>query len=303
MLTPVTARTIVFAHFAQLGSVIIMSVGFMVQKSLVREFAAPTILLWQFLGACAVMWLICIARHYYRPVSRRFGLVLLWGGMAPGLVMIFSIYGGARTDAVSLAVMWGLLPLLVPLLGLLMLSERAHWTLGLGAAIGFAGLVTLTLSREAAGAGSLYGNALVLLAVLCASFSQIAGRRMNRGAIPWFQVATLQVTGALVAIFVLALATGTLVPLPLALPLQGVAMAYLVLAMTVLNYALFNYALRHLPVAWVSIYVALNPVIGTLAAIVILDAKPRPLDWTGMAIIIGGVVLPHVHSLFRRRSE
>ena len=107
-----TNRSILLAHLAQLVSVIIISVGFMVQKSLVREFAAPTILLWQFLGASLVMWLICLVRHYHRTVSRRFAFILLWGGMAPGLVMIFTIYGGARTDGVSLAVMWGLLPLL-----------------------------------------------------------------------------------------------------------------------------------------------------------------------------------------------
>tara|TARA_R110002124_G_scaffold131134_3_gene293208 strand:+ start:1087 stop:1998 length:912 start_codon:yes stop_codon:yes gene_type:complete len=298
-----TNRSILLAHLAQLVSVIIISVGFMVQKSLVREFAAPTILLWQFLGASLVMWLICLVRHYHRTVSRRFAFILLWGGMAPGLVMIFTIYGGARTDGVSLAVMWGLLPLLVPVLGFLLLNEKAHWSLALGAAIGFAGLIVLSLSREAAGTGSMAGNALVLLAVLCASFSQIVGRRMNRGAIPWFQVATLQVTGALIAIIGLSLATGTFTLLPLTLPLQGVAMAYLVLVMTVLNYALFNYALRHLPVAWVSIYVALNPAFGTLAAIVILDAQPRPLDWIGIAIIISGVTLPHIHALLRRRSR
>ena len=123
----------------------------------------------------------------------------------------------------------GPVALLVPVLGFLLLNEKAHWSLALGAAIGFAGLIVLSLSREAAGTGSMAGNALVLLAVLCASFSQIVGRRMNRGAIPWFQVATLQVTGALIAIIGLSLATGTFTLLPLTLPLQGVAMAYLVL--------------------------------------------------------------------------
>lgn len=265
------------------------------------DFAPTTVLLWQFLGAALIMWIICFARHQLPPLNLRFGKTLLWGFMAPGVVLILSIHGGARTDGVSLALMWGLLPLIVSALGYLMLRENAHWSLAIGSCIGFGGLVVVSLSREAAGVGDLIGNALVFLAVLCASFSQIVGRRMNSGDVPWFQIATLQVTGALIAVLCLALATNTLSFIALESPWQIFAMLYLVLAMTVLNYAIFNFALRHLQVAWVSIYVALNPVLGSLAAIAILGDVPRLFDWVGMTVIITGVMLPHIYSLYRRR--
>lgn len=289
-------------HLAQLGSVVVFSCGFMVQKLLVAEYAAPTVLLWQFLGAGLVMWAICAVRRILPVFGKRLVLTLLWGAMAPGLVMILNIFGGAKTDGVSLALVWGLLPLIVPVLGLLFLNERPHWTLWLGAFIGFGGLVALTLNREAAGIGSLSGSLLIFMAVLCASFSQIVGRRMNKGNAPWFQVATLQVSGAFIVIFVLAATTGNISVISFTMPSQAFAMAYLVLVMTVLNYALFNFALKQLPVAWVSIYVALNPVIGTLAAILILDANPRFIDWMGMAVIVSGVVLPHIYALSKRRN-
>lgn len=289
-------------HLAQLGSVVVFSCGFMVQKLLVAEYAAPTVLLWQFLGAGLVMWAICAVRRILPVFGKRLVLTLLWGAMAPGLVMILNIFGGAKTDGVSLALVWGLLPLIVPVLGLLFLNERPHWTLWLGAFIGFGGLVALTLNREAAGIGSLSGSLLIFMAVLCASFSQIVGRRMNKGNALWFQVATLQVSGAFIVIFVLAATTGNISLISFAMPSQAFAMAYLVLVMTVLNYALFNFALKQLPVAWVSIYVALNPVIGTVAAIVILDANPRFIDWVGMAVIVSGVVLPHIYALSKRRN-
>lgn len=273
----------------------------MVQQALAMDFAPTTVLLWQFLGAALIMWIICFARHQLPPLNLRFGKTLLWGFMAPGVVLILSIHGGARTDGVSLALMWGLLPLIVSALGYLMLRENAHWSLAIGSCIGFGGLVVVSLSREAAGVGDLIGNALVFLAVLCASFSQIVGRRMNSGEVPWFQIATLQVTGALIAVLCLALATNTLSFIALGSPWQIFAMLYLVLAMTVLNYAIFNFALRHLQVAWVSIYVALNPVLGSLAAIAILGDVPRLFDWVGMTVIITGVMLPHIYSLYRRR--
>lgn len=296
-----TKKSILLAHLAQLSSVAIFSCGFMVQQALAKEFAPTTVLLWQFLGAAIIMWIICFARHQLPPLNRRFGKTLLWGFMAPGVVLIFSIHGGARTDGVSLALMWGLLPLIASALGYLILRENAHWSLAVGSCIGFGGLLIVSLSREAAGVGDLIGNVLVFFAVLCASFSQIVGRRMNSGDVPWFQVATLQVTGALIAVFCLALASNALSFIALGSPLQIFAMLYLVLAMTVLNYAIFNFALRHLQVAWVSIYVALNPVLGSLAAIVILGDVPRLFDWAGMMVIIAGVMLPHVYSLYRRR--
>ncbi len=273
----------------------------MLQQTLVVDFAPTTVLLWQFFGATLIMWAICLARHQLPTLNRRFGKTLLWGIMAPGAVLALSIHGGARTDGVSLALMWGLLPLIASALGYLILRENAHWSLAIGSCIGFGGLLIVSLSREAAGEGDLIGNALVLLAVMCASFSQIIGRRMNSGDVPWFQVATLQVTGALIAVFCLALATNTLSAIVLGTPLQIFAMAYLVLAMTVLNYAIFNFALRHLQVAWVSIYAALSPVLGSVAAIIILGDVPRLFDWIGMTIIIAGVMLPHVYTLYRRR--
>lgn len=290
-------------HLAQLGSVTVFSCGFMVQKLLVTQYAAPTVLLWQFLGAALLMWIICAARRMLPAPGKRLVFNLLWGAMAPGFVMILNILGGAKTDGVSLALMWGLLPIIAPLLGFVFLKEYPHWTLWLGAMIAFGGLLALAINREGAGIGSLSGNILVLLAVLCASFSQIAGRTLNKGVAPWFQVATLQISGAFLAVFAFAVATGSMSMLSLSMPSHVFAMAYLVLIMTVLNYALFNFALKQLPVAWVSIYVALNPVFGALAAIIILDETPRLIDWLGMAVIVSGVVFPHMYALMQRKKS
>ncbi|MEH6726275.1 MAG: EamA family transporter, partial [Hyphomicrobiales bacterium] len=124
-----TSRSTLLAHLAQLSSVAIFSCGFMVQQALVIDFAPTTVLLWQFLGASLIMWGICFVRHQLPPLNRRFGKTLLWGFMAPGAVLALSIHGGARTDGVSLALMWGLLPLIASALGYLILRENAHWSL------------------------------------------------------------------------------------------------------------------------------------------------------------------------------
>lgn len=298
---PKRSPQILLGHLAQLTSVTVFSCGFMVQKVLVTQYAPPTILLWQFLGAGLIMWGICAVRRSYPVPGKRLVFNLLWGAMAPGMVLILNIYGGARTDGVSLALMWGLLPLIVPVLGFLILKELPHWTLALGAIVGFGGLVALSINRDAAGIGSQSGNILILIGVLCACFGQIIGRSMNSGNVPWFQVATLQISGASLITITLAALTGNLTGMTFSMPIHAFAMAYLVLVMTVLNFALFNYALKQLTVAWASIYVALNPVLGTIAAMVILDARPRLIDWIGMIVIVSGVVFPHVYVLLRRK--
>lgn len=296
----------VYGHLAQFGSVVIMSSGFMVQKRLVMESHPLNVVFWQFVLASVLMWLLVLLLRPrlgpIRPVDSSFWKILAWGVMAPGGVMVFAILGAARTDGISLALLWGALPLIVPLLGVWLLKEHPHWSLWLGALVGFGGLILLTFERQTQGLGTGLGTGLVVLAVLAASFSQIIGRQMNKGARPWFHVATLQVSGACLGIVVLAVLSGAVGAPPLGSTTSALSLAYLVVVMTLGNYTLFNIALKALPVAWVALYVALNPVLGTLAAIALLGEVPRGLDLVGMAVIIAGVSLPHVMRLRRLPS-
>lgn len=286
-------------HLAQLASITVFTTGLIVQKRLVADHGFADVVAAQFVLAALVMWTGLLAAGVRRAAIGNPLGPLAWGVMAPGLVLLFSAAGSRLTDGVSLSVVWGTLPLIVPLLGLAILKERFHWSLGAGALIGFSGMVLLTLDRQSIGEGSWEGNALVLAGVLCASISQIVGRFLNTGERSWPVLATLQVTGAAIVATAAAFADARL-DLAWLLEREALAaMAYLVLVMTAFNFLAFNLALSRLRVAWVSIYVSLNPVVGTLASIALLGAAVRPGDWMGIGVIVAGVMLPHALRLRR----
>jgi drug/metabolite transporter (DMT)-like permease len=187
-------------------------------------------------------------------------------------------------------------------MGRLFLGERFHWTLSLGAVVAFAGIIVLTLNRQEIGAGNLAGNLLVGAGMLCASFGQIAGRRLNTRGAPWFRIATLQVTGAACIAWVAALFDGAFVIPPLENSVILMQILFLVLGMTMANFIGYNLALSRIPVAWISLYNSLNPVMGTVAAVVIVSALVRPVDIAGIAIVMGGVALPHLWRMTRAPS-
>jgi len=289
-------------HLGQIVSVVVFSVGIMVQKDLASRYAAADIVALQFSISAVLMWVACAALGY---LPRRLSDAvpgILWGMLTPGIVFLLASEGASRTDGVSVALIWGMIPLLSPIVGRFVLGERFHWSLPLGASIGFCGVVALTLNRQSIGAGDALGNLLVLAGVMTVVIGQMIGRRLNTQGAPWFRMATLQITGAtLISIFVIGL-DGSWVPRISSNDWAAFSgLAYLVLGMTMVNFIGYNLALSRIPVAWVSLYSSLSPAIGTLTAVILLAALVRPSDAFGIMVIVGGVALPHLFRILKGR--
>jgi len=289
-------------HLAQVVSVSAFSIGVMVQKGLTVRYPAADVVALQFACAAVLMWVVCAGLGF---LPRRLAEALpgiFWGCLTPGLVFLFASAGAARTDGVSVALIWGLMPLMGPFLARILLGERFHWSLPAGAGVSFCGLVVLTLDRLAIGSGDAPGNLLVLCGVLSAATGQIIGRRLNTAGAPWFRMATLQITGAAALALLVALGDGAW-----QLPARDdtaafVALAYLVLGMTVLNFIGYNLALSRIQVAWIALYNSLNPALGSLTAVLLLGELVRPLDVAGIAIIVAGIAVPHALRIRRARA-
>jgi drug/metabolite transporter (DMT)-like permease len=287
-------------HVAEILSVAAFSIGVMVQKDLSQHLAPADIVALQLTLSLGPMWLICA---FLGALPGRMSEIvpgLLWGCLTPGLVFLFASSGAALTDGVSVALIWGMTPLIVPFLGRLFLGERFHWSLPVGAFVAFAGIIVLTLDRQNIGAGDLTGNLLVGAGMLSAAIGQIVGRRLNTRGAPWFRIATLQVTGAACISWVFALADGEWAMPPINEPGVTGQMAFLVLGMTMGNFIGYNLALSRIRVAWISLYNSLNPAIGTVAAAILVSALVRPYDVIGIMVVMAGVALPHLWRISRR---
>lgn len=284
---------------AALSSVLFWQAGLFAQKELAAGTNAGSLMLIQVGGAAGLMWLVLLARRSTPPPGRRTALNIAWGMMAPGLVFALGIAGAARTDGVSMALIWGVLPLLGPVLARVILGEPLHWTFPAGGVIGLGGLALMLSGRVADGSADWAGNLLVLASVCCAGFSSVIARFVNRGRNTWFTAATLQLTGATLTGVLIVLATGWMPP-GAASPGSLAALAYLVLVMTLLNYVAFNFALSRLAVSWVGLSAATAPVAGLAFAWLLADAALGPRDLAAAAVIIAGVALPHLWRLVRR---
>ena len=290
-------------HLAQITAVTVLAIGIIVQKHLALRYPPADIVFIQFAVSAVIMWAACWALGL---LPRRLAEIVpgvCWGFLMPGSVFLFTSAGAARTDGVSTALIWGLLPLLGPILARIFLGERIHWSLPFGAVITFAGLIVLTFDRQAVGAGDPYGNLLVLIGVLSAAGGQIIGRILNTGTAPWFRLATLQVTGGTMAAFVVAGLDGTWEVPPLADGPAMAALVYLVIGMTIINFVGLNLALSRIQVAWVALYNSLGPAIGTLTAVILLSSLIRPFDIAGIAIIVAGVATPHLMRIATNRRS
>lgn len=281
-------------HIAQVISTAGFAIGIMVQKDLTRYASATDIVALQLGLSLPLMWLACACLGQLPRRASEMIPGLLWGCLTPGLVFLFASSGATLTDGISIALIWGIAPLIVPFLGRLTLGERFHWTLPLGAVVAFGGIIVLTLDRQEIGEGSPLGNLLVGAGMLCASIGQIVGRYLNTRSAPWFRMATLQVTGATCIAWVAALADGSWHAPPLGSVEVSLQVGFLVLGMTLANFIGYNLALSRIPVAWISLYNSLNPIIGTIAAVLIVAAVVRPADIAGIMIVMSGVLLPHL---------
>lgn len=278
---------------AALLSVLLWQAGLIVQKLLVADTNSGSLMLIQVGVAAALMWCALWATGRLPPPGRKTLLNVAWGVMAPGLVFGLGIAGAARSDGVSIAVLWGLLPLLGPVLARVVLREPLHWTFPLGGLLALGGLALMLSNRAATGEGDWIGNLLVFASVCCASLSSVIARFINRGRDAWFPAATLQLTGASLTGIAIVLAWGWHPP-HFDSGATLLSLSYLILGMTLLNYVAFNFALSRLAVSWVGLSAATAPVVGLCMAWLFLGSVITKIDVAAAAIILLGVALPHL---------
>jgi drug/metabolite transporter (DMT)-like permease len=281
-------------HAAQLCSVTSWATGLVLLQPLVAVLGFGHLVLIQMGAAALIMWPIVLALG--RPVLDLRGalLRLAFGALTPGCSMLLTAAGARLTDAVSIGVIWGLFPLIVPLLGRALLGERLLAGLYVGAVVAFGGVVALVGYRQSAGEATLVGNLLVFAAVFASALGQVFGRYINRNARQPMVTAALQITGAALVAALAALILAPTLP-DLRLPPRLLAeLAWLILVPTVVNLLAYNVALSRLPVGWISLYVSLIPAINALLSWLYLGEAVRPWEAAAIAVIVTGVALPSI---------
>lgn len=230
------------------------------------------------------------------PLPRRDDLPrLILTGLLCGTGYQLGFNFGMRTvSSGPAAVLVDTVPIFAALLGYLFLRERLSTRAVAGIALGFLGSV-LIASGEAGAVGFAFepGAAYLLLAALAFSLGAVVQKPLlaRLPAIPttgyYFVAATLGLAG---------FAPGLQASVAAAPASANFALLFLAVFPGALAFALWSYALAHLPVARVSSALYLVPVLTFPIAWVWLGEVPSTLSFAGGAVALAGVLLVQLKS-------
>ena len=181
------------------------------------------------------------------------------------------------------------------LFGAVLLGER--WQRHQPAALGLAGIGLLVLAtQQQVGGMTLLGFVLTLGAAACWGLGNIVTRRISQSG-P-VDLLGLVVWGALVPpLPFLAASLWLEGPSRVVDSLQHIsassvlAIGYLALIATIVGYVIWGRLLQRYPVAEVAPLTLLVPVVGLLAARVLLDERLLGVQWCGIALVLAGLLV------------
>jgi len=278
---------------AMLGAVFFWSSATPGSKFVLTEIGVAEFVVVRLAMAAVALWLIVLATR----TSARLRLVgwrpLVMGLLEPGLVSLLVSAGLTMTSPVSGSVFWALTPLIVPILGRVVLGERIEMVVMAAAVIAFGGTLLLVWGQSHHGGGSVLGDILVAGGVLASAVNSLISRRNAQAGAHPLVTSSWQLTSACCMAALLFLVVPPAGARTIDASTSSIALLlYLSLVVSVGVYILSNYAVRHLPVARMSLLGCLTAPLGTAMSSAFLGTKVSALDLLAIGLVICAVGLP-----------
>jgi drug/metabolite transporter (DMT)-like permease len=216
------------------------------------------------------------------------GLLLLAGGNV-GLIYAEEVVPSGLASLIVAVV-----PLYVALFEMLLPGgeplPRRGW---LGMALGFVGLAVLVWPSIRGGGSGNHARLIAEGVLLAGAFSWTAGSILARRArlpVNSFVAAAWEMIAAGIFSTILGTALGQWPQFHFNGAAAG-SLAYLITGGSLIGYSGYIYLLEHVPVAKVSSYAYVNPVVAVLLGIFFLHEHPERAEFTGMAAVLIAVFL------------
>jgi drug/metabolite transporter (DMT)-like permease len=226
--------------------------------------------------------------------SARPGWKAWFAGAVIGILLLFAGNGGVTVAETTLpsglaAVLVATVPLWMIVFAWPVQGQRVTWRSAAGLVTGLAGVAILVGGTAG---GRLSGVLIVLGAAAAWGFGSVLGHRLPLPRQAMLAAAIEMLAGGAVLLAVAA-GTGEFGRIRWAsVPASSwLALAYLVLAGSILAFTAYGYALARLPLPTVSTYAYVNPVVAVLAGIVVLGERFTWREGLGAALVIASVVI------------
>jgi len=235
--------------------------------------------------ALAALPLAWLGRHHLRAAVTP--LILLWGAVGYGLVIVLQNAGIARTSVSHAALLIGATPVLVALFTVGLGRARVGAPAWLGFGVALAGVAFV--GAHGGGAAAPAGDALVFASLLLAAAFMVAQPRMLAGRDP-------------VAVTAVQLAAAAIGALPAALVIEGrpgaapglvptVAVAGLAVGGTLLPFTLFAWAQARVSPEIAGAFLNLEPLVGVVLGAVAFGDPVGAAQIAGGLAILAGIAL------------
>ncbi|QID19550.1 EamA family transporter [Nitrogeniibacter mangrovi] len=236
------------------------------------------------------------------PLHAHARRVYLVGGASLFAGMALTYWAARHVHSGLISVMFGLSPLAAAVMAALWLGERSLTRRRIaGAVLGVGGLAVIFVQGGLAGGPMAVAGLLALLvAMTCYTAGMVWIKRIGNDSPP------LATTVGTVAValpgFALVwwLAEGRV---PVDLPLRALsAIVYLGVFGSVIGFAAYYHCIRHLEASRVALITLITPVLALLLGQALNGEHTTPRLWTGVVMILCGLVL-HQWEVFVRRAR
>jgi drug/metabolite transporter (DMT)-like permease len=246
----------------------------------------------RFALASVLLWLVvrAVEGRAALPAGATRTLVLL-GILGNTCYQLAFTVGLHHTTATNSALILSMLPTVVALLAGLLGMERITSRMRWGITVGTLGVIIVIATRGVGfGSGTLTGDLLTLLAVLCWAGYTVGLRRVPPG-ISSLRVTTITTIAGTPGL-VLAGLPGVFRQDWSAVDLRAwAALGYAAVFSLLIAYLLWNRSVKAVGGTRTAIYMCVTPLVAAAGAWLLLGERPHPLQGLGAVLIVAGVLL------------
>jgi drug/metabolite transporter (DMT)-like permease len=219
---------------------------------------------------------------------------LVWLGLT-GITLFYLFFNISLyyTTAAAGALIQGFIPAAIILLAILFLKERLSVLQMAGLLISVCGIIMIGfIGIVADGRNYVLGNVLMIVAVLCWGAYTVISKSMQKyDAVYLVTMATWIGTACLIPAVVIELWDK---PFPVITGGGWAAIIYLGLLSSSICYMLYSRVLQLLPAVQVGNFMNLDPVVGAVIALAVLDERVTAWQVGGAGLVLLGVALTSV---------
>jgi drug/metabolite transporter (DMT)-like permease len=275
--------------YAAVGvTLLFWSSAFVAIRHLGHDFSPGALSLGRLVVGSLALGSVLLVRGGRRPAGRDWPALLLIGVLWFGVYNVALNAAERRIDAGTASMLIQISPILIAVLAVVFLGERAGAALVVGLLLAFGGVALIGLSTSPGGHQDLLGVLLCVVAAASYAVSMVSQKPLLR-RLPALQVTWTACTVGAIACLPFA---GDLVRQVRTAPASSVAwLVFLGLFPTAIAFTTFAYALTHMDASRLGVTTYLVPPLTVLMGWLFLAETPPTLAYAGGVLCLAGVAV------------